>query len=109
MPPPIPLSLAAARYSTGSQSGSASSSANRGLIASQASSGDDARFETARLLIDRVGGTLSRDAHGSHWEAVFHFPDQLQSRVCPGEPPNRLGLEPEFPAGTTTGPGPSPF
>src|SRR5215207_11485239 len=42
MPPPIPLSSAAARYSAGSQSGSASSSANDGLMASQASAGDDA-------------------------------------------------------------------
>jgi predicted metal-dependent enzyme (double-stranded beta helix superfamily) len=39
MPPPIPLSGAAAWYSPGSQSGSASSSANRGLIAAQACSG----------------------------------------------------------------------
>src|SRR2546423_10274222 len=42
MPPPIPPSGAASWYSTGSQSGSARSSANRGLIASQASSGDAA-------------------------------------------------------------------
>ena len=40
MPPPIPLSGAGAWYSAGSQSGSASSSANRGLRASQACSGD---------------------------------------------------------------------
>ena len=42
MPPPIPLSGAAAWYSGGSQSGSASSAAKRGLIASHAASGDDA-------------------------------------------------------------------
>jgi hypothetical protein len=42
MPPPIPLSSAGARYAAGSQSGSASSSANDGLIASQAYTGDDA-------------------------------------------------------------------
>src|SRR5882672_4864170 len=42
MPPPIPLSGAAAWYSAGSQPGSASSSANRGLRASQACSGDAA-------------------------------------------------------------------
>ena len=42
MPPPIPLSGAAAWYSEGSQSGSASSSAKRGLSASQACSGDAA-------------------------------------------------------------------
>src|SRR5262245_60886562 len=42
MPPPIPLSGAAAWYSAGSQSGSASSSANRGLRVSQACSGDEA-------------------------------------------------------------------
>ena len=42
MPPPIPLSGAAAWYSAGSQSASASSSANRGLIPSQASSGEEA-------------------------------------------------------------------
>src|SRR5919201_6197847 len=39
MPPPIPPSGAAAWYSTGSQSGSASSAANRGLIASAAAAG----------------------------------------------------------------------
>src|SRR4051795_1103900 len=42
MPPPIPLSGASAWYSAGSHSGSASSSANRGLIPSQASSGEEA-------------------------------------------------------------------
>lgn len=42
MPPPIPLSGAAVRYSAGSQSGSASSSANRGLSMSHACSGEEA-------------------------------------------------------------------
>src|SRR5579864_9081051 len=42
MPPPIPLCGAAAWYSAGSQPGSASNSANRGLRASQACSGDGA-------------------------------------------------------------------
>ena len=46
MPPPIPLSGAAAWYSAGSQSGSASSSANRGRRASQACSGE----ETAAIV-----------------------------------------------------------
>lgn len=42
MPPPMPLSGALARYSCGSQSGSAKSSAKRGRMASHASSGDAA-------------------------------------------------------------------
>ena len=41
MPPPIPLSGAAAWYSAGSQSGSAKSSAKCGRIRSQASAGEE--------------------------------------------------------------------
>jgi hypothetical protein len=48
MPPPIPLSGAAAWYWAGSQSGSARSSANRGLSDSQACSGDKAAAIVAR-------------------------------------------------------------
>ena len=55
MPPPIPLSGAAAWYSAGSQSGSASSSANRGRRASQACSGDD-----AEAIVSRTSSTNAR-------------------------------------------------
>src|SRR5438093_6809819 len=55
MPPPIPLSGAGTRYSPGSQSGSASRLANRGLIASQASSG-----EAAPAIATRTSATKAR-------------------------------------------------
>ena len=48
MPPPIPLSGSPSRYLCGSHSGSASSAANGGLIASHASSGEAALAISAR-------------------------------------------------------------
>src|SRR5262245_53209248 len=50
MPPPIPLSGTGAWYSAGSQSGSASNSANDGRIASQAASAEADRSITACTL-----------------------------------------------------------
>src|SRR5947208_11970206 len=57
MPPPIPLSGAAERYSAGSQSGSARSSANRGRSASQAGSGEE-----ASAIVARTSSTNARTA-----------------------------------------------
>ena len=74
MPPPIPLSGAAAWYWAGSQSGSASSSANRGRRASQACSGDDAEAIDLPDVVDkrshdgRVEDVLV--THGRHSDPV---------------------------------------
>ena len=57
MPAPMPLSGAAAWYSAGSQSGSASSSANRGRITSQASSGEEAPAIVARTSVTNARTT----------------------------------------------------
>src|SRR5437762_1775637 len=69
MPPPIPLSGAAAWYWAGSQSGSASSSANRGLRTSQACSDDE-----AVAIVARTSSMNSRTIGVSRTNSSFMAP-----------------------------------
>ena len=71
MPPPIPLSGAAAWYSAGSQSGSASSSANRGRSGLagllRRRGGGDRRLDVRDERTDDCGVENELLAHGARF------------------------------------------
>src|SRR5438034_6758235 len=80
MPPPIPLSGAADWYSAGSQSGSASSSANRGLRASQACSGD-----VAAAIVAWTSATNERTTAVSRTKGSLMSVDSDRNALLPPE------------------------
>src|SRR3954454_3812224 len=80
MPPPIPLSRAAAWYSGGSQSGSARSSANRGSRVSQASFGD-----RAVAIVPWTSATKYRTTAVSRTNSSLMFADSDRTPPSPLE------------------------
>ena len=104
IPPPIPLSGAGSRYSAGSQSESASRSAKPGLIASHASSGDEAPSIASRTLAtNNLTTGVSRTNAASGMEPVTQLAERVRERAAldreaaedAHQPLLALGSEPE--------------